>query len=125
MTCFLIDDDADDQEIFAIALADLDPAIRCCTADNGPEALDKLKNDESFWPDFIFIDLNMPRMSGKQCLAEIKKIDRLRHVPVIVFSTSSASNDIRDTHQLGAAGFLTKPSSIAVLTSKLADILTS
>lgn len=108
LTCFLIDDDEDDREIFAIALADVSKSHECTTATNGKEALEKLNADETFIPDFIFLDLNMPLMDGKQFLLEVKKISRLSLVPVVIYSTSSHQKDIEETKQLGAAYFLTK-----------------
>lgn len=121
MICFLVDDDPDDQEIFMSALQELNESIQCVTANNGVEALEKLDPDKSFVPDFIFLDLNMPMMDGKQCLAEIKKIPSLSHVPIVIYSTSSSPDDINETRRLGVSSFLTKPSSFSGLI-KLLDI---
>ena len=122
-TCFLIDDDADDREIFAMALEDADRSSKCVTAKNGVDALEKLNCNDKFIPDYIFLDLNMPMLSGKECLKELKKIPRLNHVPIIIYSTSSHEKDIAETKQMGASYFLTKPSSIKVLTSILTKII--
>jgi len=122
-TCFLIDDDADDREIFAMALEDADKSYNCVTAKNGVDALEKLNSNEKFVPDYIFLDLNMPMLSGKECLKELKKISRLSHVPVIIYSTSSHEKDIEETKQMGASYFLTKPSDIRVLTNILTRII--
>ena len=59
-TCFLIDDDVDDQEIFIMALDQLDIEFQCTVAHNGTEALQRLKK-EAVLPDYIFLDLNMPQ----------------------------------------------------------------
>jgi CheY-like chemotaxis protein len=123
ITCFLIDDDKDDQEIFMLALEDMDINVSCITANDGNEALLKFAQDETFLPNFIFLDLNMPRINGKQCLIEIKKIDHLKDVPVIIYSTSSAQKDKVETEMLGAAAFITKPSSISEFTKILANYL--
>lgn len=123
ITCFLIDDDMDDLEIFAIAVAEMGRPVTCATANDGMDALEKLRQDESFTPDYIFLDLNMPRMNGKQCLVEIKKIERLTHTPVVMYSTSALQRDIDDTLQLGASHFLTKPTSISKLTETLQQLL--
>jgi len=122
ITCLLIDDDPDDREIFALALDEADKSHRYLTAQNGFEALELLKGDSSR-PDYIFLDLNMPLMDGKECLREIKKIEHLSDVPVIIYSTSSYAKDVEDTKLLGATYFLTKPSSIRTLTNFLVDIL--
>jgi CheY-like chemotaxis protein len=122
ITCFLIDDDQDDQEIFTLAVNRLDPTIACVMADDGIEALNKLYQDETFVPSYIFLDLNMPRMNGKQCLSELKKIERLADTPIIIYSTSAETRDILETKQLGATDFLTKPSLLDSLTHSLARV---
>ncbi len=121
--CFLIDDDKDDQEIFMLALEDMDIQVECVTANDGNEALLKFAQDETFLPDYIFLDLNMPRINGKQCLIEIKKIDHLKNVPIIIYSTSSAQKDKMETEKLGATAFITKPSSISEFTKILSSYL--
>jgi CheY-like chemotaxis protein len=119
ITCFLIDDDVDDQDIFILALEEVDSTIRCHLASDGVEALQKLKEEKNFRPDYIFLDLNIPRMNGRQCLAAIKEVDFLRDIPVVMYSTSSDQKDITETKQLGAADYIVKPNTV----SALADIL--
>lgn len=120
-TCLLVDDDDDDQEIFNLALEDANPTMNCITAKDGIEALSILKAN-SFTPDYIFLDLNMPLMDGKECLREIRKMQHLNHVPVIIFSTSSAQRDMMETKQLGATSFITKPPLISLLATKLNEV---
>jgi CheY-like chemotaxis protein len=120
-TCLLVDDDEDDREIFCLALQHVAPSINCITASDGLEALSILK-DRSFVPDYIFLDLNMPRMDGKECLKEIRRHGHLTHVPVIIFSTSSTDRDREETKNLGASSFITKPPLVSTLSKKLSDI---
>lgn len=122
-TVFLIDDDSDDQEIFSHALEKANQSVECVFANDGIHALEKIRSDENFIPDFIFIDMNMPRMNGQQCLAEIKKIERLRNVPVYMYSTSADPESIEENKRLGAADFIVKPSNIQDLIRILADII--
>jgi len=122
-TLLLIDDDADDQEIFSIALQNINSLIRFVISDNCKDALEKLSKDKMFKPDFIFLDLNMPGMSGSQCLTEIKKQNRFKHVPVIIYTTSSGQRDKDETKKLGADYFLTKPTDINKLITILKKIL--
>jgi len=122
VTCFLIDDDDEDREVFIMALEDVDKVHKCVTAINGKDALQKLTESEDFIPDFIFLDLNMPVMNGKQCLKELKKIARLGSVPVIIYTTSSYEKDIDETKQLGAAHFLVKPYEITRLSKILSNL---
>lgn len=122
-TLLLIDDDADDQEIFSIALQNINSLIRFVISDNCKDALEKLSKDKMFKPDFIFLDLNMPGMSGSQCLAEIKKQSRFKHIPIIIYTTSSGQRDKDETKKLGADYFLTKPTDINKLITILKKIL--
>jgi CheY-like chemotaxis protein len=107
-TCFLIDDDADDQEIFLSVLEEVAPSIRCYTASNGREAINKLST-EKIKPDLIFLDLNMPLMNGKQFLAAYQLMDECRNIPVIILTTSSDKKSMEETMQLGARDYITKP----------------
>ncbi len=122
-TCLLIDDDTEEHEIFTIAMIRLNPFLNCVTLSSGTGAVEKLRNDPGFTPDFIFLDLNMPGMDGKQCLAHLKNIERLQKVPVIVFSTSSNEKDVKDTMNLGSTGYVVKPDSISELVGTLSLII--
>lgn len=119
-TFFLVDDDEDDRELFGLALEEADASIHLLTANSGAEALDMLAQ-EHIRPDTIFLDLNMPMMDGKECLAELKNNPQTRDIPVIIFSTSSDPSDRHETARLGAVDFITKPSSILELTRLLAQ----
>ena len=121
-TCFLIDDDIDDQEIFEIALKSVHPSFLFVTAGDGIEALHKLNGDIGFNPDVIFLDLNMPRMNGKETLQEIRKISRLSEIPIVIYSTSTDPADARETAALGADFYLEKQSSISNLKTRLTDL---
>ncbi len=118
-TCFLIDDDTDEQEIFELALGEVDKSIQLFFANNSTEALSKLTNDKGFIPHYIFLDLNMPVMNGKQVLTEIKKLPHLINTPIVIYSTSADDKDILETKQLGAADYVIKPSAISSLTKIL------
>jgi DNA-binding NarL/FixJ family response regulator len=111
-TCFLIEDDADDQEIFINALLKINPAIKNISACNGKDALDKLRVAD-VKPDIIFLDLNMPLMNGRDFLKAISGKEYYRQIPIIILSTSSDSDTIAETIQLGAKEFITKPVSYA------------
>lgn len=119
---FLADDDMDDAFVFQDILAGIDPSIHTTLAANGQEALDKLTEPGAALPDIIFLDLNMPRMGGKECMAALKKDRFLKHVPVIIYTTSSYSKDIEETLNSGAICFITKPSSLRELKEILSAI---
>jgi CheY-like chemotaxis protein len=118
LNCLLVDDDSEERDIFCMALEDMGENINCIHADNGMDALEKLRS-QNFIPDFIFIDMNMPRMNGNQCLEEIKKITYLEKVPVYMYSASAEPEIVAETKRLGAAGFIVKPGSVAELTKTL------
>jgi CheY-like chemotaxis protein len=118
----VIDDDLDDQEIFLTAMAMVSGSIECTTANSGIDALDML-NKKHITPDLIFLDLNMPVMTGQQFLAEIKKKEGLDSIPVIVLSTTSHHLTIENTKALGAADFITKPDKFDHLVNILRNIV--
>lgn len=89
-------------------MEDIAPGIRCVTAMNGQEAISKLTSGEVA-PDLIFLDLNMPLMNGKQFLAACHQVEKCRHIPVIVLSTTSDKSSIEETFRLGAKDYITKP----------------
>ena len=120
--CFLVDDDHDDHEIFQIALENLDVNIELRTAFDGRDALDRLEKDVLFLPDYIFLDLNMPRLNGLQCLHELKKTERLKNIPVIIYTTSSEERHKSQAIDLGAQEFITKPANVDELSQKLSSI---
>jgi CheY-like chemotaxis protein len=106
---FLIDDDADDRLLFCEAMGDVAPDFICHVAVNGRAALRKLDRNEIDIPDLIFLDLNMPLVNGWQCLAEIKKKELYKDIPVIIYSTSSYPEDIDQAVQSGALCYFSKP----------------
>lgn len=122
-TFFIVDDDADDQEIFLAAVNEVDESIKCIAVDNCEDAIEILKNNSEPLPDFIFLDLNMPRINGRQCLVELRKVAHLNNVPVIIYSTSSLKKDIEETALLGADMFLTKPSKFEELCKALTNVI--
>lgn len=122
-TFFIADDDLDDQELFIKALKEIDECCNCITAFNGEDALYKLVNEKEHLPDFIFLDMNMPKVNGKQCLKEIKLNKELRHIPVIIYSTSAEKKEIQETTQLGAALFMQKPNRFMELRNALNQII--
>lgn len=117
----LVDDDRDDQDIFVLALGEVAPSFNCVTAKDGIEALEKLRRGE-VEPDCIFLDLNMPRMNGKQCLEEIKKEASLNKIPIVIYTTSSESRDKEEMLAMGASAFVTKPPVIRELVASLQEV---
>lgn len=99
----------------------MEPSVRCVTANDGLEALTILQNDQNFQPDFIFLDLNMPRMTGIVCLKALRQLSRLEHVPIIIYTTSKADIHRQVTFSLGATYFYSKPTDIDELARALTN----
>jgi DNA-binding NtrC family response regulator len=109
LTFLIVDDDADDRMLFIESARELDADIKCKVAKNGEQALELLRNVDNPLPDFIFLDIRMPRLDGKKCLAEIKKEERLKHIPVIIYTTSKAIEESKELREMGAFHFMSKP----------------
>ncbi|MCG2615151.1 response regulator [Terrimonas sp. NA20] len=105
----IIDDDSDDRALFIEAVKEIDATIRCVSADNGQHALELLHTSPDRLPDFIVLDLRMPRYSGKRFLFEIKNDQRLKNIPVIIYTTSKSVEESNELARLGACHFMTKP----------------
>lgn len=119
----IIDDDEDDRALFLDAVSEIDRSIHCLGAHDGEDALRILDDASSPKPHFIFLDLNMPRLNGKQCLSEIRKRDHLTNIPVIIYSTTRRTEDVEETKKLGAVHFLTKPVLFADICKGISGVL--
>jgi CheY-like chemotaxis protein len=117
----LIDDDEEDAEIFCAAASEVS-GIQCAVLHDATEALTKLAL-KTICPDVIFLDLNMPIMSGQKFLQKIKARPDLKEIPIIIFSTSSQPGTIKATKDLGARDFITKPERFDDLVNILNKIL--
>lgn len=120
--CLIIDDDQDDQEIFLMCLEDVSKDISCTTRNNGVEALAMLTADSNYTPAYIFIDVNMPKMNGIECLKALKNIERLKNTKIFMYSTTSESSAFTRSRELGATDFIIKPSRTIDLKTKLSEI---
>ena len=105
---FLIDDDPDESFLFLDAVTEINRNYECFTCTDSQEALQQLVQ-EKIKPDFIFLDLNMPRLKGNEFLRRIKKMPQLSQIPVIIYTTSKFKNDMEESLESGAFLFLTKP----------------
>ena len=114
----IVDDDKEDRFFFSSAIRKYNPSFECVEAENGVDALEQLRMGAEL-PDFNFLDLNMPKMDGKECLIELKKDNALKNIPVIIYSTSDYKVDKEISKQLGADYFLTKLSDIYPLPEEL------
>lgn len=120
----MADDDLDDAELFSEALSTIQPDVTFHHVPDG-QAVFKFLDAAEEKPSIIFLDLNMPEMNGWQCLAKLKNEANLKSIPVIMYSTSSNPREKEIAIQLGALGFITKPSSFIDLTKILEHIVQS
>ncbi|RYD70754.1 MAG: response regulator [Sphingobacteriales bacterium] len=118
----LAEDDTDDQLFFSDSLTQINYSTSLTIVDNGTDALGKLKYTEAT-PDIIFLDLNMPKMNGKECLKLIRENKRLKNIPCVILSTSSALTDVEETYKLGANLFLVKPTGGFTLEKMIQSVL--
>jgi len=109
--------------MFIEAVKSIDKSYEVISAFDGQEAMQLLSGRMPAMPDFIFLDLNMPKLNGKLCLQRIKEMQTVNAVPVIIYTTSSMRKDMDETMQMGAARFITKPSSFSALQTALKDVV--
>jgi DNA-binding NtrC family response regulator len=105
----IVDDDPDDRNLFIEAVREVEETMICISADNGQQALEMLNNIDSRLPDFIVLDLRMPRYSGKRCLSALKADERLKNIPVFIYTTSANVEESNELAEMGACHFMTKP----------------
>ena len=121
MVVLCIDNDPEDIEFFCDAVKRLDPSITCLSAMSGRAALDLLSSiqDTLQLPLYVFLDVNMPQMNGKDTLIEIRKNDRYDAVQIVMLSTGLSPNDSGEYRRLGANHFMPKATSFQDLCEKL------
>jgi CheY-like chemotaxis protein len=109
----VVDDDPGDVLMIEEALADSDVEKVIDVVNDGQEAMEFLRREgrhtEARRPDVILLDLNMPRMDGRQVLGEVKQDEDLRTIPIVVLTTSNADTDIVGSYTLQANAYVTKP----------------
>jgi CheY-like chemotaxis protein len=119
----VVDDDRDDTELFTEAVEILDSTVQCINAVHGKEALEKLTSDAISMPDIIFLDINMPVMDGWAFLEQMKAIENVKDIPVIMYSTSSEKSIMKTALLSGALCFFSKPESFNMLKSIMRVVL--
>jgi DNA-binding response OmpR family regulator len=107
----LTDDDSDEFELFKDAFHSLNVKHKLDYFRNGRELMDFLNAPDNPVPDILFLDLNMPVMSGIECLHEIRADKRFKSMPIAIYSTSSSEKDQHDTFMGGANIYIRKPDS--------------
>ncbi len=120
MSVLLVDDDPGDVLMIEEALESVDSPRKIFVVNDGEEAVAFLRRTGAFSkaprPDVVLLDLNMPRMDGRQVLAEIKADEVLRSIPIVVLTTSQSPADILSSYSLHANAYVTKPLNLDDLT---------
>src|SRR5438270_8870536 len=102
----LADDDQDHGLLFGRILHQVDPSLRLTVATDGAALMDLLSLQ---LPDLLFLDLDMPCKDGMECLSDIRRSDKTRQLPVVVYSSSSQLSDIRRSYACQADLYMVKP----------------
>ena len=128
LAILLADDDPDDRLMAAEALEESRVVNELTTVEDGEELLEYLRctgryeGRDKVLPALILLDLNMPKMDGREALQEIKSDPALRSIPVVVLTTSRAEEDILRSYDLGVNSFISKPVTFEGLVSIMGDI---
>ena len=115
LNILLADDDIDDCIFFKEALEQLQVSTQFTAVIDGDQLMQLLTNEANELPDILFLDINMPRKSGLECLSEIKLNKRLKDIPVVMFSTSNSWETINMLFKSGANVYIHKPSDFSQL----------
>lgn len=105
----LADDDVDDCDFFKDALGELEIAASLTVVGDGVQLMNFLALEGKNFPSALFLDLNMPLKNGHECLLEIRAIDKLKFMPVIIYSTSFNTDVVNALYSSGATYYIRKP----------------
>ncbi len=120
----LADDDDDDRLFFKDAIEEVKVKTVVNMVKDGVELMDYLNNPDSRLPNLIFLDLNMPRKGGMECLKEIRSNHKLKDLSIAIYSTSGLEKDIEETFIKGANIYIKKPNDFDILKNILAKVIT-
>jgi CheY-like chemotaxis protein len=120
----LADDDEDDRLFFLEAFQEIKIKTKVILVNDGVDLMNYLSHNGHPLPHILFLDLNMPRKNGIECLLEIRQNDRVRDIPVAIYSTSSSEEDIEETFVKGANVYIKKPSDFGELKKILEEVIT-
>lgn len=120
----LADDDADDRLLFTEAFDELKINTKVNTFNDGAELMSYLNSEDAILPEILFLDLNMPKKNGLECLAEIKENPKFSNIAVAIYSTSCADDHIEETFVKGANIYINKPNDFNTLKKVLSEVVT-
>jgi CheY-like chemotaxis protein len=130
LNILMADDDPDDRMLVRDALSEASEPQHLDCVEDGEQLLDYLHRRGKYahlpanhQPRIILLDLNMPRKDGREALKEIKTDPKLRHIPVVILTTSNAVEDIQRTYDTGASSFIVKPRDFETLVKTLQTLV--
>ena len=123
----LAEDEPADAHLVRTALSESHFLVDLHHVVDGKEVLECLRRQgprfaDAPRPDLILLDLNMPRLDGRECLAALKQDESLRDIPVVILTTSEVERDVLTSYTLGAAGFITKPMDVIKFIAAIRDL---
>lgn len=121
----LVEDDADDRMLFTEALYELTADVRLRTASHCDDGIDSLIQPHDELPDLVVMDINMPGKTGLECLEDIRNHSRLHKLPVVILSTDTDEDVIRDAYRRGANFYISKPNSFQALKKEVQKLITT
>lgn len=121
----LADDDEDDRLFFTEAFEELKIKSKVLLFKDGIELMEYLNDSNNTLPNLLFLDLNMPKKSGLECLKDIKSAKRLRGMAIAIYSTSASEEDIENTFVKGANVYIKKPNDFEKLKKVLSEVVTT
>lgn len=124
LNLLLADDDLDDAMFFEEALAELPISSQLKIVNDGEKLMQLLTTEAIVLPDIIFLDLNMPRKTGIECLSEIKLNENLKTLPVIIYSTSLDDEVVNLLYEKGAYHYIQKPGEFSELKKVILEAIT-
>jgi len=124
MKILLADDDKDDCIFFKEALGELSLSTSLTVVHDGEQLMQLLTRENNVLPHILFLDINMPRKNGFECLSEIKQHKMLNALPVVIFSTSFEQEVVNLLYDNGAQYFIRKPSEFALFKKIILHTLT-
>lgn len=120
----LADDDEDDRLLFTDALGELKINTKVKTCKDGAELMDYLSDEAATLPELIFLDINMPKKNGIECLEEIKANPKFNNIAIAIYSTSSSDEHVEETFVKGANVYIKKPNDFNTLKKVLSEVVT-
>ncbi|HUR30407.1 MAG TPA: response regulator [Saprospiraceae bacterium] len=120
----LADDDEDDRLIFKEAINEVKIKTKLTIVNDGVQLMEYLEETDEDLPHIVFLDLNMPRKGGIECLKEIRSNGKLKDLSIAIYSTSASEEDIEDTFIKGANVYIKKPNDFNTLVKVLSEVIT-